>query len=411
MISASLCVRCKGRLFCGAKKCYILERYSNLRKATSLISEKEFSGSSPPGIFVSWHNYPNVNVAPLSPPEILKDADLLDNPERWFGLSEEKILSFRESLIRGNKKFEAGDASDPNYRLIEIQEATMSSKPVQVEVKLKNKPLPKLSFSDSFSPMGPSSEMLLFSLNENPSIPEKIDYLVSDIDVKSIDAMKELYVSKIPVHFLYKLLSAGLLGVKKDRRLVPTRWAITAADANISKELIDEKVKSFPEINEYRLFHSNYLDNNFFVLLLPSEWCFEQLEAWQPGTPWAAEAEDTMVIADHEFYKGRKDYASNVTGAYYSARLAVAEYLVKEKRQAGCIIFREIGPDYRLPLGVWVIRQTIRKAFEERPLKFSDLNLVISYVGNKLKIPMNYWLKESKIFDRLKHQKKLTDFA
>ena len=47
--------------------------------------------------------------------------------------------------------------------------------------------------------------------------------------------------------------------------------------------------------------------------------------------------------ADVEFFSQRKDYASNVTGAYYAARLAVAEFLVEKKRQAAAIVFREIG--------------------------------------------------------------------
>ncbi len=410
MISPKLCIRCKGRLFCGAKKCYILEKYSTSRKVSSLIDGKRFEGSSPPSVFVSWRKYPKVDLAPLAPPIIMNDADLLDNPERWFGLSDYKILSFREQLIRSNRKFEVSDASNPDYKLVEIQEMVMSQKPVEAKVKLKNKPKPILSFDQSFAPVGPVAEMENFELTSNPSVARKIDYLVSDVNVKSIDALKELYSAKIPVHSLHKLLSVGVLGVKKDRRLTPTRWAITAVDSNLSKEMIDEKIKYFQEINEIKIFNSNYLDNNFFIILFPSKWCFEQLEAWQPGTPWSPDAEDTYVIADYEFYKGRKDYASNVTGAYYAARLAVAEYLVMEKRQAGCLIFREIGGKYSIPLGVWQIRENVRNALKKKPLTFSDLNLSLKYVEKKLSIPLKYWLKESKIFDRLKHQRKISDF-
>jgi hypothetical protein len=37
-------------------------------------------------------------------------------------------------------------------------------------------------------------------------------------------------------------LSIGVLGLKKDKKLVPTRWAITATDDILAKKLL-EKVK------------------------------------------------------------------------------------------------------------------------------------------------------------------------
>ena len=264
MISPKLCVRCKGRLFCGAKRCYILEKYNTAKSMSSLIEGKEFEGSSPPGIFVSWYHYPNVNLAPLSPPAVMNDADLLDNPERWFGLPDYKILSFREQLIRSNKKFDVAVASNPDYKLVAIQEMVMSKNPVEVEVELKNKPKPLLSFDQSFAPVGPTAEMLRFELTSNPSIAKKIDYLVSDVNVKANDAMLELYSANIPVHSLHKLLSVGVLGVKKDRRLTPTRWSITAVDSLLGKEMI-KKTKESNFINEFRIYYLTQFDNRWII--------------------------------------------------------------------------------------------------------------------------------------------------
>jgi hypothetical protein len=59
------------------------------------------------------------------------------------------------------------------------------------------------------------------------------------------------------------------------------RWSITAVDSITSKELI-EKVKTFPEIGEYRVYESRYLDNIFEVLMLPGRWSYEAIEAWYP---------------------------------------------------------------------------------------------------------------------------------
>ena len=75
-----------------------------------------------------------------------------------------------------------------------------------------------------------------------PKVSKKVDYLTSDYDVKVVDAIKELYQSKTKVDHLQKLLSIGLLGKKIRRRMVPTRWSITATDDTVSKQQL-EKIK------------------------------------------------------------------------------------------------------------------------------------------------------------------------
>tara|TARA_Y100000310_G_scaffold343571_1_gene451858 strand:+ start:2270 stop:3502 length:1233 start_codon:yes stop_codon:yes gene_type:complete len=406
MISAKLCIRCKGKLLCGLSSCPILEKQSFYSKAAPAIKGTSFSGSSPPSIFVSWKNYPKVSIAPLSPP-ILEDTSLLDDPEKWFGLSQERIIAMRQQLIRPNKRVAANEASNPSYSLVEMQELAMSIDPVAVEIDLKRRLSPNLSFDQGVAPMGPTGTLKNFSLQGNPNIPTKIDYLVSDTNAKSQTALMELYNSNIAVNSLHKLLSAGTLGVKKNRRLVPTRWAITAVDTNISKEIINEKVKHFQQIGSFELFHSNYLDNDFWVMLIPREWSFEQLECWLPGGGWASNAKTPTIMQDHEFYSGKKGYASNVEGAYYAARLAVAEHLTKRKRQAACVVFREIGAGYRVPLGVWQIRENVRHALKQKPLSFNSMSLALVFLARKLKIPIASYKRESKLIDYFEHQRSI----
>ncbi len=396
MISPKQCIKCKGKLLCGLSYCPILEKHSVHKRITSQIKGKNFSSNSPPGLFVSWHSFPKVLVAPLSSPLLEGNTEMLDLPEKWFGLPAKRIIEFRESLLRSTKKISASEASNPGTELQSIQELTLSSTPLQVEISLLKKPSLEMSFNNTIAPLGPKAPLKKLSLSENPKIPKKVDYLVSDIDVKASTAVLELFNAGFPVSFLYKILSAGTLGVQKARRIVPTRWAITAIDSTVSKALIEEKIKFFKQIGEIQLFHSNYLDNSFYVLLYPSEWSFEQLECYLPGSSWALQAKEHHIIQDHEFYGGRKNYASNVEGAYYAARLAVAEHLLEKKRQASAIVFREIGPGYNIPLGVWQVRENVRNALKQKPLVFFDFG--------------EQYEKESKLIDKLKHQKKLSDF-
>ena len=343
--SSSTCVKCKGRLWCG-EKCFILERYEKKQKTISFASSKDLQSQSPPGVFVSWGGYPKVGLSPMAPAVEPKnnDAWITDDTDKWFGLPSEEIISFRESLVRGNMGFKVDEAKNPSYVLSEIQESLMATKPVDIEMQLKNAPKSRgLSFSDFHAPMGPQAELKKFSMTENPTINPKIDYLVSDTDAKSLDAMVELYKSDVGVNQLDNILSAGMLGIGKKRKLVPTRFAITAIDSNLSEHFIDEKIKYFQKIQEVELYHSNYLENYFYVLLMPKEWSYELMEVWKPGASWNLESKEPVFMADYELYQGRKNYAENTAGGYYAVRIAITEQLTRRNRQATALVFREIG--------------------------------------------------------------------
>lgn len=408
MIPKGLCLKCKGRLWCGST-CFVLEKFRAKQDSLKEIKEKEFTGSSPPSVFVSWNNYPNITIAPLSPTTVLRDADILDNPERWYGYSLEEIAGFREMLVQGRTGINAFEAASPDYGIQDLQELAMSEKQLNVEVRLDKIPKAELRFSETVAPLGPVAELQNFELGENPKIPKTIEKFYYDTEAKSITALKELYSKGIPVHSLYKLLSAGVFGIEKFRKFVPTRWSITAVDSNLSKEMI-EKLKDFETIDYFELYNSKYLDNDFWVLLLPAKWQFEQLEAWKPGTAWTFEEQEASIIQDHEFYNGRKTYASNVAGAYYAARLAVCEHLMRRKKQAGAVIFREIGEGYKIPVGVFQIRENVREALRKKPLAFFEFSLVLKFLEKKLSIPIKQYEKESKLLDALKHQKRISEY-
>ena len=112
-----------------------------------------------------------------------------------------------------------------------------------------------------------------------------------------------------------------------------------------------------------------------------------------------------------KFIPVEKNYASNITGAYYAARKSVCEYLYKIGRQARAIIFREVSGGYVVPLGVWVIRETVKNAMESsNPLVLDNFDDSIKKMGEGLMISLKQWLKSSKLIDNIKNQKTLDDF-
>jgi len=409
MISPDLCIKCKGKLLCGLSRCPILERSSTNSKIVSSMVGTDFVGASPPGFFVSWQNYPKVAVAPLSalPSEV---SPISDMPEKWYGTSQEKIISFRESLLRSYKVMPVSLASDPNYELISFQEIAMSSNIFEMEVSLVNKPIAETSFDSFTAPLGPSAKLNKISLLENPSIPKEIDNYNSDTDAKANTALIDLFLKGIPVSQLAKVLSSGALGVKKHRKIVPTRWSITAVDSNLSKFFIDEKLPQNKLIDSFQLFHSKYLDNDFWIMLLPYPWSFEQIEVWLPGGIWNKDATEFNVLSDYELNSGLVGYPKETEGAYFAARLAITEYLYDKKLNASAIVFREVGKDYAVPLGVWQIRENVRAALKEKALTFSTLDLTLEFLSSKLAVPIDQYKKKSFLIQQFKSQTRLNQW-
>jgi hypothetical protein len=234
-------------------------------------------------------------------------------------------------------------------------------------------------------------------LQENPKIKPKIDYITGDTDVRSTDAILELDKAGISSTHIMKVLSAGLLGRKTGRKLVPTRWSITAVDDILSKNKL-KKIRYYPQISDILVFHSEYLGNHYEFLLLPDRWSFEVIEiALANNGMWK----------DYESFFPRKRYADNVTGAYYANKLALCEWLDKKKRQASCLVSREIRKEYDVPLGVGILRQASRQAFKTKPERFDSLKDAFIRIQSRLKQNINNYIKESRLLKEYKKQSKL----
>ena len=124
-------------------------------------------------------------------------------------------------------------------KLLELsQDIAMSSSPVDVEIQLKEKPKFRLNLDSHMAPTGPNARLKKASLTENPKIHTKVYRVFEDIDLKANEAVNYLYENNFDENFLSRILSVGTLGLKKDRKLVPTRWSITATDDIIGKNIV-----------------------------------------------------------------------------------------------------------------------------------------------------------------------------
>lgn len=434
----NICLRCKGgRLLCGKKTCPILLKKSVLKSMVPYEIDKiqrnvEIFGASPPGFFVGHFSYPNVYLGPLVPYQgfetgiDISDSHILDAPELWFGKKMVDVIRYRSSLVRSNfktnvfigRKSRKTTLSIKTQKLLETsQELSMAARPVDTETKLEKMNL-RMMMDNHALPMGPSGMTEKITITENTKIHPQVDYCVSDTDLKATEAVSEhlYFKGHVPESTIKRIFSAGLLGEKKRRRIVPTRWTITAVDDIISKALIKE-IKKFPEINDYRIFEGTYLDNHFKILLFPGKFMYEMNEVWAPNTLWNISLDGNnrnlkpQIMTDFEFYNGRKSYASNITGAYYAARKSVCEYLYKIKKQARVLVFREVSGGYVVPLGVWVIRETVNNAmFTSDPLILDNFNESVVKMADGFLVDLKYWRNSSKLINFIKTQKTLDSF-
>lgn len=324
----------------------------------SVERKKDFQGSSPPSVFIGSHSYPKVNTGVLSP-QRPGSTEMLDSPGDWYSekLGVKKIAQLRTSLVNSKQRI---DVEEGGTFLGSSREIAMARKPVEVEVSLEK--APRNPSGGRVKPVSASGDIEDFVLGENPSVERKIEDAFYDRDWKAENAMQKLYSKGIDGYKLQQVFSMGMLGEEEKRKLVPTRWSITASDDIISKRLRRE-VKDYQELGQIEYFRNDYLGNNFHVFLIPGRWEHELIELKRPGSAWNA-AKNTYIAQNHEPFSGRKSYAEQTAGAYYASRLGVLEHLSGRSRQAKALVIREVTPDYWAPLGVWVIRETVRNAFE-----------------------------------------------
>ena len=360
----------------------------------NLFTSDSLDGTSPPSVFVGSYGYPKVSVGPMVPP-MHGDTTLLDSPELWVGKSLEEIVNFRLSLIRGIKNI---PINEPNGRYIEnLHEVAMSSRPIDSELQFYKNPKPVASIDGESAPFGPVGEVESAKFSSTSS-DKSIQRAYYDHDLKAQDAVVSLYNRGIEISKIQKCFSVGMFG--KKRKLVPTKWSITATDSIIAESLVSE-ILEFDLIDSCRVFSHDHLGNLFSVVLFPHRWLFENQEAWHTGNSigFGSDIEDAKGI----------DHPPVTAGAFFAAKLGVAEYLLEKKCQASALVLREIRPEYAVPVGVWQIREAVRSAMKNEPYIAKNFDDGVTFAAQRMSVSKSEWLSKGDKLSMLK-QKSISDF-
>lgn len=405
--SSNPCILCRGtKLLCGRSRCPVLVRFHAHQKVKTHLNSTRINGSSPPSVFIGRIGYPKVSIGPMIPP-VMGDTTLIDTPEQWLNKKIDDIIGFRSMLIRGKHPVNIYDIESRDKIVTFTRELALSKNSVFTEALFHKKPRGNTRFFSESQPHGPSAPIKRFDIT-NPKYEPNIEKAYYDTDLKSAEAVFHLFQDGVKISQIQKAFSVGAFGIGKYRRFVPTRWSITAVDSTIGKQLM-QKTRTFPWMNEFRVYYHNQFDNRWIILMMPSEWQYELIEAWYPNTTWNQYGTKITLFNSYEFHEGRTTYA-DIGGCYYAARLAVNETLHQEKRQAATLILREAHPGYIMPIGVWNVRESVRKTLTQPYQKFDTLNQALQFISQKMDIPIDRWIKNSALLKNRLYQRKLEDF-
>ena len=384
------------------------ENWIQFIKANSAkLSLGTIDGSSPPSIFVGRYGYPKVRIGPMIPP-LHGDTAILDKTELWTGKSIEEIANYRLSLVLGTMNVNVHDVSSSRY-LENMQELAMSESPAEAEATFEKRPVAdahmqkELRLNHEATPFGPAAPLRRFKVS-SLSADQRIETAYYDTDWRAAEAMMELYRRSVEISIIQRVLSMGMLGVKKKRKLVPTRWSISATEDIISSMLVKE-IGMNPTIDLFEVTRYSHLANYYSIILVPNDrWIFEMIESWFTSRGQVATG------ADNEDERGL-NHNPTIAGAYFAARLAVAEHLARRHKKAGAIVLREIHPNYVMPLGVWQIREGVREALKNPPQKFERFDDAMSFACSYMSISKNEMVQKSRLWKSFKGQTKISDFA
>jgi len=358
---------------------------------------REMDGSTPPSVFIGSWNYPKVFAGPMIAPQH-GDTVVMDRPESWIPekKTQEDIIKFRLNLVRGKRQVKV--TSLENRFVEKLQDISLASSSIESEAEFCHAPK-GMSLSDEHTPFGPSAALERFDIG-SAKWDQNLEKAFYDDDLLAANAVHDLHESGVPFSSIQKAFSVGALGTKKRRRLVPTRWSITACDTALGKRMLED-VRNYDVIDCCQVREFASLNNYYAVLLLPTAWQYEWMEAFL-----RIMGNEELIFSDYETNGGKKGY-SRVGGCYYSCKMAVLEALAKERKQAGAIILREAYAGY-VPLGVFNVRENVRNAMSQPAQEFEDMKTALQHVSGRLELPVKRFIRQSDLLKDLLKSRQTT---
>lgn len=378
------------------KNAYLKKLTENIQMKSVKVG-KDLEGSTPPSVFIGRWSYPKVYAGPMMVGET-GDTYIMDSPESWIGenKTQDEIINYRMNLVRGKQLIKIDDLENPFVE--KLQDISLASKSIDSEAQFKKRPRGAVLSEDSM-PHGPSAAIEKFDIDA-VRWDKQLEKTFYDTDLRASEAVTKLHDKDVPFSAMQKAFSVGAIGTRYKRKLVPTRWSITACDSTLADEFLKE-VRRFDQIETYRVYEYGSLKNYYTIILTPTEWQYEWYEAFIKLMH-----KEELIFSDYEKNSGKKEY-STVGGCFYTCKMTVLDALRREKKQAGLIVLREAYEGY-VPLGVFNVRENIKEAMQLPYKEFETLKDALAYCGTKLKLPISRYVKTGTLLNDMLHSKQTT---
>ncbi|SEW05925.1 DNA repair protein NreA [Halobacterium jilantaiense] len=371
-------------------------------------------GATAPSVFVGRSSYPDVSAGILSPVAGDADPEEFATSGEWYqqGLGIDNVLQYRTGLLNSRRAANVNVHDVWDGFVGTQREVAMADRPVDVEIGLSDTPefdRDEYTNPAANAPSGPNARAESADLGENPHVPRYVEKTLEDDDWAAEGAMTYLYRRGLDVYDVNRVLSVGALGQAQHRRLVPTRWSITAVDDTVGQYLRGT-IRDAPSVDEVTVHVNEYMGNRYWVVLAPGRWEYELVEMKAPGSIWNPDpGGDLWMASASEGYEGRTGYVDETAGAYYAARLGVLEHLSDIGRQAKALVLREVSDDYWAPVGVWQVRESVRNAFDGTPGEAETFHGAVAEISDHLPVSLAALRRKSDMVAGV--QSDLSEFA
>lgn len=351
-----------------------------------ILLKDNFNGITPPSNLVTVKKYPILNLGVLASEETvnlnIEDPSYLATKNYSF----EDIIKHKSLLINFYTPVSAYDVKDNKF-YEKVLEISQSIKSLDIEVKIK-KIFEERFHTKIFSFFGFKGKIEQLSINDNPKIPN-ILYEISEISAK--EGVVKLYESNFSDYYISRLFSLGFFGYSINRKLVPSKWSITAVQ-RIIEEKINREIKDFKIISSYFLSQNRIYGNDLYGIIFPGNGEVEMLEVLMPGSAYNREGNYPIIGKDSE------------SGGYYAVRLSFKEFLRMNKFRANLLLIRVVTNEYKFPLGSWVLREGTKIMFKKKIEIYSSMNEILNHLNNifwnKYNMTIFKIIKNSEIINR-----------
>lgn len=344
----------------------------------------------PPGITVETAKYPILMSGFLASTQPTEFISIYDHPTAWRGLDREAIIAMRRQLFRFLIPTDARSLV-PKETIESLQQIALSVSPLAIGVEVPTLPPRRLNAFPGQLPMGTDVLVKSFEIVSDAEI-SKVAQRITQRNIPTTEAIRQLFEYDYALEQVARLISVGLLGMHKHRKLVPLKNAFKIAiDSYIDNALLDLAEKSLTAVA--RIHQSRIHGDNFIVVSIPGE---PRVDYFQ------MEVLPDSVQRQYSFES--KHYgSSNAKASVYAShsRFSAYHHMTKIGESSHMFIFHLIRDTRNSILGPWLARAGVEEALCGEAVEL-DSNTNLETILDALLYPnLDVWAAGTPLLKRM----------